>query len=81
MNKQDIHLIELDLTLKDNKGMFWLTEEELKKYYEMETCGLALTSDLLIKRFTECCVQNLLLKYMSFSLQSSPETETVSLKE
>lgn len=25
-------------------------------------------------------LQNLLLKYMSFSLQSSPETETVSLK-
>lgn len=47
MNKQDINRVRL--TLKDNKDMFWLTEE-VKNYYEMETCGTA-TSYLLIKSF------------------------------
>lgn len=47
--EQARHKYRVRLTLKDNKGMFWLTEE-VKKYYEMETCG-TLTSDLLIKSF------------------------------
>lgn len=62
--EQARHTYRVRLTLKDNKGMFWLTEE-VKKYYEMETCG-TLTSDLLIKRFTECCITKFAIKIHVF---------------
>lgn len=63
MNKQDMNRVRL--TLKDNKGMFWLTEE-VKKYYEMEICG-TLTSDLLIKSlFTEYCITKFAIKIHVF---------------